>query len=186
MGRSSWAAWCGGRSWDSGDRHYGGRTYGTSGERHAYQGLLERISQTYDAGRSRALSAVNRELIETYWQVGRHIVEFEQGGEERAEYGAALLDTLSNDLTLRHGKGFSRSNLSRIRQFYLTYPKGATLSHELSWSHIIELLKIDDPLERGFYEKQTALERWSRPRVEAPKRKLALSCDSPPAATRQA
>ena len=52
-------------------------------------------------------------------------------------------------LTLRHGKGFSRSNVVRIRQFYLAHPKGATLSHQLSWSHIVELLKIDDPLEHA-------------------------------------
>ena len=127
----------------------------------AYQGLLERISQTFEQGRTQALSAVNRQLLETYWQVGRHIVEFEQGGRERAEYGKALLDTLSNDLKLRHGRGFSRSNLVYMRQFYLACPKGVTLSDVLSWSHVIELLKLDDPLERSFYEKQTARERWS-------------------------
>ena len=127
----------------------------------AYQGLLERISQTFEQGRSQALNAVNRLLLESYWQVGRHIVEFEQGGRERAEYGKALLDTLSSDLKLRHGRGFSRSNLVYMRQFYLVYPKGVTLSDVLSWSHVIELLKLDDPLERGFYEKQTARERWS-------------------------
>ncbi len=64
-------------------------------------------------------------------------------------------------MTLRHGKGFSRSNVVRIRQFYLAYPKGATLSHQLSWSHIVELLKIDDPLERGFYEQQAIREKWA-------------------------
>ena len=127
----------------------------------AYQELVARISETFDQGRTQALGAVNRQLLETYWQVGRHIVEFEQGGKERAEYGAALLETLAHDLKLRYGKGFSRSNLIRIRQFYLAYPKGATLSHELSWSHVIELLKLDDPLERSFYEQQTVRERWS-------------------------
>lgn len=127
----------------------------------AYQELVVRISETFDQGRAQALGAVNRQLLDTYWQVGRHIVEFEQGGKERAEYGAALLNTLARDLKLRHGRGFSRSNLIRIRQFYLAYPKGATLSHELSWSHVIELLKLDDPLERSFYEQQTARERWS-------------------------
>lgn len=64
-------------------------------------------------------------------------------------------------LTVRHGKGFSRSNLIRFRQFYQAWPISETLSHQLSWSHIVELLKIDDPLERGFYEKQTLLEKWS-------------------------
>ena len=126
-----------------------------------YRGLLEQISDTYTQGRIRAVTAVNTHIVETNWQVGRHIVEFEQGGKVRAEYGSALLDKLSTDLSLRHGKGFSRSNLIRIRQFYLAYPIGATASHQLTWSHIVELLKVEDPLERSFYEKQTAYERWS-------------------------
>lgn len=126
-----------------------------------YQNLLEQISATYTQGRSGAMQAVNVQLIETYWQVGRHIVEFEQGGKIRADYGKALIASLAKDLSLRHGKGFSRSNLIRVRQFYLACPKGATLSHLLSWSHTVELLKIDDPLERGFYEQQCVRERWS-------------------------
>ncbi|MEQ1525564.1 MAG: PDDEXK nuclease domain-containing protein [Gallionella sp.] len=126
-----------------------------------YQHLLEQISSTYTQGRIGAMQTVNAQLIETYWQVGRHIVEFEQGGKLRADYGKSLINNLATDLNVRHSKGFSRSNLIRIRQFYMAYPKGATPSHLLSWSHIIELLKIDDPLERGFYEQQCGLERWS-------------------------
>lgn len=126
-----------------------------------YSDLLERISQTYTEGRIQAVQAVNIHLVETYWQVGRHIVEFEQNGKIRAEYGKGLISSLSKDLNLRHGKGFSRSNLIRCRQFYLTYPKSATVSQQLSWSHVVELLKIEDPLERNFYEQQTLLERWS-------------------------
>ncbi|WP_295587127.1 DUF1016 N-terminal domain-containing protein [uncultured Lamprocystis sp.] len=106
-----------------------------------YRDLLDQISQTYTQGRVRAMQAVNAQLVETYWQVGRHIVEFEQGGKLRADYGKALITNLARDLGLRHGKGFSRSNLIRVRQFYLAYPKGATASHLLSWSHMIELLK---------------------------------------------
>ena len=126
-----------------------------------YQTLLKQISDTYSQGRAKAFQAVNTQLVETYWLLGRHIVEFEQGGKERAEYGQNLIKQLAADLALRHGRGFSRSNLIRFRQFYLTYPKGATLSHLFSWSHIIELLKIDDPLERSFYEQQCQKERWS-------------------------
>lgn len=126
-----------------------------------YQDLLTQISEVYNAGRSRAQQVVNEVLIETYWQIGRGIVEFEQGGKTRAEYGKGLLTQLSRDLSLLHGKGFSRSNVIRMRQFYLAYPKGATVSHFLSWSHWVELLKLEDELERGFYEKQTILERWS-------------------------
>lgn len=119
-----------------------------------YQRLLGRISEVYTTGQVRAHQAVNAHITETYWQIGHDIVEFEQGGKARADYGTALLSSLSHDLTLRHGKGFSRSNVIRIRQFYLAYPKGATLSHQLSWSHVVELLKIEDPLERSFYEQQ--------------------------------
>jgi hypothetical protein len=126
-----------------------------------YRDLLQRISDTYTQGRLRAVQAVNAQLVETYWQVGQHIVEFEQEGKLRADYGKALIVVLAKDLSLRHGKGFSRSNLIRMRQFYQAYPKGATLSQLLSWSHIVELLKIDDPLERGFYEQQCVRERWS-------------------------
>jgi predicted nuclease of restriction endonuclease-like (RecB) superfamily len=126
-----------------------------------YEQLLQQISATYSQGQVRALHAVNTQLTETYWQVGRHIVDFEQAGNLRAEYGKALINTLAADLGLRHGKGFSRSNLIRCRQFYLAYPKSATLSHQLTWSHIVELLKLDDELERGFYEKQAIAERWS-------------------------
>jgi len=126
-----------------------------------YQHLLGRISTTYTTGQLRATQAVNTHITETYWQIGHDIVEFEQGGKLRATYGKALLASLSRDLTLRHGKGFSRSTVIRIRQFYLQYPKGATLSHQLSWSHVVELLKIDDPLERSFYEQQAIREKWT-------------------------
>jgi hypothetical protein len=132
-----------------------------------YLQLLEQISDTYTRGRVRAVQAVNTQLIDTYWQLGRHIVEFEQAGHVRAEYGAALIRNLAADLNLRHGKGFSRSNLVYIRLLYLRYPGGAPISqkasHQLSWSHYVELLKMDDALERGFYEQQALAERWSVP-----------------------
>ena len=130
----------------------------------SYRNLLKQISDTYTQGRMRAVRAVNTQLTETYWQVGRHIVEFEQGGNNKAEYGKSLISTLARDLSLRHGRGFSRSNVVYMRLFYQCFPearKSQTLSDQLSWSHIVELLKIDDPLERGFYEQQTIRERWS-------------------------
>jgi len=125
-----------------------------------YQHLTIKISDTYVSGQVRATQAVNIQLLETCWQIGQHIVEFEQGGNTKAAYGKALISTLAKDLSLLHGKGFSASNVKRFRQFYLSYPIGATVSHQLSWSHIVEFLKIDDPLERNFYEKQTQLENW--------------------------
>lgn len=134
-----------------------------------YQNLLAQISDTYTQGRTRAVQAVNTHMTETYWQVGRHIIEFEQGGKIRAEYGTGLLSNLSRDLTLHHGKGFSRSNLTYMRLFYLRYPICAKPSHILSWSHYVELLKLDDELERGFYEKQAIAERWSVPELKRQK-----------------
>lgn len=136
----------------------------------SYQSLLRKISEDYATGQARAAQAVNVHITETYWQIGRDIVEFEQQGSARAVYGKGLLDRLSRDLTLRHGKGFSRSNVVRIRQFYLAYPKGAKASHLLSWSHYVELLKLDDELERGFYEQQSVREKWSVPELQRQKK----------------
>jgi predicted metalloprotease with PDZ domain len=117
-----------------------------------YQSLLGKISQVYATGQARAAQAVNAHITETYWQIGRDIVEFEQGGKTRADYGKGLLANLSRDLTLRHGKGFSRSNVIYMRLLYLHYQKGQKPSDLLSWSHHVELLRIEDPLERSFYE----------------------------------
>ena len=135
-----------------------------------YQHLLGRISTTYTTGQAQAVKAVNNLITETYWQIGCDIVEFEQDGKARATYGKGLLDRLSRDLTLRHGKGFSRSNMKRFRQFYLIFPKGAKASHLLSWSQYVELLKLDDPLERSFYEQQAIREKWSVPELQRQKK----------------
>jgi predicted nuclease of restriction endonuclease-like (RecB) superfamily len=135
-----------------------------------YQHLLQKISEVYSSGQIRATQAVNAHITETYWQVGRDIVEFEQGGSTRAEYGKRLVATLASDLTLRHGRGFSRSNVMMMRAFYLAFPKVQTLSGQLSWSHYVELLSIDDGLERGFYEKQAIAEKWSVKELQRQKR----------------
>ncbi|MFN7770474.1 MAG: DUF1016 N-terminal domain-containing protein [Planctomycetaceae bacterium] len=123
-----------------------------------YEALLDCIHSTFTGGQSRAARAVHLHLLETYWQIGQHIVEFEQQGELRADYGSGLISRLAKDLTVRHGRGFSQSNLKAMRHFYLVYPKGQTLSDLLRWSHVVELLKIDDSLERGFYLKQMCTE----------------------------
>lgn len=135
-----------------------------------YQHLLGRISEVYTAGQIQAHQAVNTHLTETYWQIGRDIVEFEQAGKVRAQYGKRLIATLARDLTLRHGKGFSRSNVMMMRAFYLAFPKVQTPSGQLSWSHYVELLAIEDHLERGFYEKQAIAEKWSVKELQRQKR----------------
>jgi predicted nuclease of restriction endonuclease-like (RecB) superfamily len=126
-----------------------------------YQNLVSQISETYSMGHQKAVLAVNSNMVDTYWKIGQYIIEFEQGGNLKAQYGAKLLERLAKDLTLMHGKGFSLSNLKRMRQFFIYYPISATLSHQLSWSNYIELLKIDNELERSFYEKQSILENWN-------------------------
>lgn len=107
------------------------------------------------------LGIFNTILVETYWKIGERIVEYEQKGGEKAEYGTKLLTRLSKDLRLRHGKGFSKSNVYLMRSLYIKYPKFQTLSGKLSWSHYGELLSITDDLARSFYEKQCIKENWS-------------------------
>jgi hypothetical protein len=82
-------------------------------------------------------------LVQTYWEIGHYIVEFEQQGNERAEYGTQLFERLSKDLTLQYGKGFGRSNLLYMRKLYLSFPISGTLSHLLTWSHYYEILKAN-------------------------------------------
>jgi len=105
-----------------------------------YNELVQQISTEFVQGQRRAMVAVHNCLVDTYWKIGQYIVEFEQQGKEKAVYGSALLENLSRDLKLLHGKGFSRSNLNYMRQFYIKYPICEMLSHKLSWSHYFEIL----------------------------------------------
>ncbi|HAQ18277.1 MAG TPA: hypothetical protein DCR40_03475 [Prolixibacteraceae bacterium] len=147
-----------------------------------YNQLIQQISEAYIQGQKNAVVSVNAHLVQTYWQIGRYIVEFEQKGKQRAEYGLALIDKLSGDLLTNLGKGFSRSNLIYMRLFYLEFPISEKPSHLLSWSHYVELLKISDKLERSFYLQQTILESWSIPELKRQKKsslflRLAVSKD---------
>jgi predicted nuclease of restriction endonuclease-like (RecB) superfamily len=126
-----------------------------------YSLLLNNIGKLLEEGRRQAFRAVNSILVRTYWEIGKRIVEYEQEGRKRADYGSKLLDKLSADLGIRHGRGFSRRNILDMRRFYLLHKKWQTVSAELSWSHHVELLMIDDSLERSFYEKQCITEGWS-------------------------
>jgi predicted nuclease of restriction endonuclease-like (RecB) superfamily len=123
--------------------------------------LISQISETYQLGQRQAVLAVNSQLVATYWKIGQYIVEYEQSGSNRAVYGNQLLETLSKDLSKIHKKGFGISNLYRMRQFYQVFPILAEAPQELTWTHCVELLKIDNPQERGFYLNQTINESWS-------------------------
>ncbi|HLC88977.1 MAG TPA: DUF1016 N-terminal domain-containing protein [Candidatus Nanoarchaeia archaeon] len=127
----------------------------------AYEQLIADIGVLLEEARKKVYAHINQDLVKTYWELGRRIVEYEQKGEERAEYGSELLERISQDLRQRYGKGFGRRNVLDMRRFYLTYKKWQTVSAELSWSHYIELLSIDNELERNFYEKECQNERWS-------------------------
>ena len=127
----------------------------------SYEHLVDEIGILLSDARRQIAASANSLLLKTYWQIGQYIVEYEQRGNTKATYGTELINRLSADLRLRYGKGFSRSNLFTIRQFYIRFPKIQTLSGLLSWSHYIELLKIDNPLEMSFYAKQCEEEHWS-------------------------
>ena len=125
-----------------------------------YNLLIDNISTLWIKAKEKAVVSVNTELLEANWQTGKYIVEFEQGGKARAEYGKQLIVNLAKDLTRLNGKGFNRSNLTYMRKLYLAFPICGTLSHKLTWSHYYEILKCDDKLEMQFYMKQCINEGW--------------------------
>lgn len=127
----------------------------------SYVELIAQIGDLLALGREKAAHSINTILLQTYWKIGRYIVEFEQNGNEKAEYGTQLFERLSLDLTTTYGKGFGRSNLLYMRKLYLTFQISGTLSHKLTWSHYYEILKSDSELEISFYVKQTEKEKWS-------------------------
>src|SRR3989338_7019901 len=126
-----------------------------------YENLLSDIGALLEEGRRKAVTNVNNLIVNTYWNIGRQIVEFEQRGKIKAEYGSGTLDKLSTDLTSIYGKGFSRDNLERMRKFYLLFKNSETLSRKLSWSHYCAILRLDDGLARNFYIREVEKEGWS-------------------------
>ncbi len=137
-----------------------------------YVRLVSLITDVWDKARDKAAIAVNTELLEANWQTGRYIVEFEQKGNVKAEYGKQLLTNLAKDLTRLRGKGYSRSNLFNMRLFYVRFQKIQTVSGQLSWSHYLELLKCDDPMEMQFYMKECINQGW---KVRELKRQIETS-----------
>ncbi len=140
-----------------------------------YNNLLDRIANILVEARTKVVREINKAQVLAYWEIGREIVEFEQKGMVRAEYGEELIVRLTKDMTERFGKGFSERNLRNMRAFYLNFPirqtvsaksqKSQTVSGEfepvLSWSHYCELLKVEEPLARSFYEQEGVQNNWS-------------------------
>lgn len=123
--------------------------------------IYKRVSIILTEARNTAWQAINATMVIAYWEVGKAIVEDEQQGSERAEYGEQLLKNLSKRLAKDFGKGFDITNLRRMRSFYFTYTKRDALRHELSWTHYRRLLQVEKPDARAFYEKEAINARWS-------------------------
>ena len=123
--------------------------------------IIEDIKEVIVSSRQKVAYEVNNTMLLAYWNVGKIIVENEQNGNIKAEYGKQVMKELSKELRKILGSGFSVSNLFNMRRFYITYPKFQTLSGKLSWSHYCELLSIENIDERNFYEKECINSNWS-------------------------
>lgn len=137
--------------------------------------FFSQIVDLLQSARNNVVHTINHTMVTTYFEIGRKIVEEEQNGKDRAEYGKRLLKDLSKVLTSEFGKGFSVTNIQQMRSFYLSYQKQQTLSvksentnqqtlsvdFKLSWSHYLKLMRIDDETERKFYEIEAAKNNWS-------------------------
>lgn len=116
--------------------------------------------------REHVYKTANTAMVQTYWQIGRIIVEHEQGGSERAEYGQGILKELAKRLTNEFGKGFDERNLRYMRSFYQQIPKWNAVRSELSWTHYRLLLKVENEQERDFYAQECAKSGWSTRQLE--------------------
>ena len=125
--------------------------------------LYNKISSILEESRKFVATTVNTAMVQTYFEIGRLIVEEEQHGNVRAEYGKETLKNLSIKLTTNYGKGFSVTNLKQMRDFYLTYQIRQTVSDQftLSYSHYLFLMRIENPEERKFYEIESSQNNWS-------------------------
>ena len=126
-----------------------------------YNELIKKISELITKSRTELAKTINTKIVNTYYTIGKYIVEYEQKGRLRADYGSELMKKLSKELLANLGKGFSQRNLRDMRRMYLTYPKWQTVSAKLSWSHYCLLLSIRDEAKREFYEKESIKNLYS-------------------------
>lgn len=128
--------------------------------------LANAIAAQIEQARGQVRQAVNTAMVQSYWEIGRLIVEDEQQGQQRAEYGKQQLQNLSQLLTERLGKGFDVTNLRNMRAFYSAFPKRDAVRLELSWTHYRTLLRLDNPAAREWYIKETLTQSWSARALE--------------------
>ena len=128
--------------------------------------LLSSLRQLIAESRQQVLRAVDVVQVQTYWHIGQHIVEFEQGGAQRAAYGRGLLVQLGQALSVEFGRGFDATNLRHMRGFYLAFPIRDAVRRELSWTHYRLLLRVDSPEARQWYVNEAATQNWSTRALE--------------------
>ena len=128
--------------------------------------LFVQIKQLLDDARSHIARTVNTAIVKTYWQIGKYIVEYEQEGNLRAEFGKDVINNLSKRLIAEYGKGFSPANIRYMRQFYTCFPFCHALSDKLSWTHWRTLLKVQDETVRNYYLTECISENWSARQLE--------------------
>ena len=132
----------------------------------SYQNFYSEIKEALLLSRSQAYSAVNFAMVQAYWQIGRIIVEHEQRGSLRAEYGKGILQQISNQLTEEFGKGFDVRNLRNMRSFYVAFPKWNALRSELTWTHYRALLRVENEDARRWYMEESIRSGWSSRQLE--------------------
>jgi predicted nuclease of restriction endonuclease-like (RecB) superfamily len=130
------------------------------------KGLLGSLRVIIQQARQQAIRAVDMVQVRTCWEVGQHIVEHEQGGKKRADYGTALLALIAEQLTAEFGKGFDASNLYKMTQFYRLFPNLDAVSLKLSWTHYRLLLRVEDAGARKWYVNECATQNWSTRQLE--------------------
>lgn len=129
-------------------------------------GFIDDIRTLINEARKQVVHTVNTVMVATYWEIGRRIVEEEQNGNDRAEYGKYLIKNLAEALTVDFGKGFGETNLKYFRQFYLTFPIRHAVRDELSWTHYRQLIRVENEEARNFYLKEAADCAWSSRQLE--------------------
>ncbi|SKA41261.1 Predicted nuclease of restriction endonuclease-like (RecB) superfamily, DUF1016 family [Chitinophaga eiseniae] len=128
--------------------------------------FLADIRKMLSAARQKAYAAVSSTMVDAYWQIGKRIIEEEQNGNEKTNYGTFLLKELAKHLTIEFGKGFEERELRRIRQFYQTFPIRDALRPELTWTHYRILLRVESSTARDYYISETAAQSWSTRQLE--------------------
>jgi len=138
----------------------------TAGRSMDIRPLLANLRGLIQDARKQILRSADVIQVQTCWEIGRHIVEFEQGGSDRAQYGKQLLPALAATLTEEFGKGFDVTNLRHMRGFYMAFPIRDALRRELSWTHYRTLLRADDAKARLWYMNESADQGWSTRALE--------------------